>query len=687
MNYILFMLFLSFIFVGFYFIGGFFKYLLKLNHSLNNILIGSGAAFGLLFLLSFLLVYFQQSFSMLFWILTTVYSVLIVLGLFKTKIKIKPFPILFTIAFIVLFFILSSRITLGEQMGDSVFYFQESSLNIDNPILQSFVQSNGIIYNNVIFYNDSYFTFYFFFSYVIKLLISISKVLNLYIFPSYMYNMWIANGLFFGLTGIIILNIIDMLKVKSKLIKLSLFTFLGLFITTYYFNLSLAHIGNTFIYVFYSFAFLVIYDYFQSYKIGNLFILSLLFYAIVSAANVGVIISFYIAFGLFIVSLINKDKNVFIMLSVLFIPVIHYIFVLAPLDGNLANISFLTNLLNFPIVAFVLILISVLLYKYQITHAFLFKLSYVIMGMIILVLFYLNLKYVPNYYNEILNFSDIKANFDRVQDYFTLSTFQLSFVNITQYFLLISLFFIKETRKIALILLVLIIFFINPLMYPFIYQKILWLYQRAYFVLFNLGTLGLGIVALITHLNNTRKKYYKFGAITLIFISLIYTSINLTQPISPIYVPSENFNPIYKLPQDQVDILEKTRSIIEIEQLDTPRIVSQIYATLFYLEKMDSVAFNTAQRRGLFYSNSYDELSQIFYTPVFAGDDGLRLSAPVEKTCQLLMDARVDFVIYDKDLSVYDKEVGDWIPTYWYARDCYTKTYENDRYILFRFFW
>lgn len=687
MSYLIYFLFISLIFIVFYFVGGYFKHLLKLNEKLSNILIGASISFGALFLLSFLLIYYQRSFSDLFIVLTLFFTLFTALGLWKTKIEFKAWDILFVFLYILLFILLSSKIPLGEQMGDNVFYFQEVSLNIDNPILQSFSQANGVIYDSVVYYNDTYFTFYFFFSYVVKLITLLSSYLHLIVYPTYVYNMWIANALFFGLSAVFILNIIHIFKIKTLLIKLSLISFLALFIGTYYYHLTLAHIGNTFLYIFISFSILIIYDYLKHQKMGSLFLLNLLFYAIISAANVGVIISFYLAFSLFVYSLIVKNKHAYIMLSILFVPIIHYLFLLAPVDGILSSFKLFNNIIGLPIAFILIIILSIFLYKKEHWHPILYKISYVTMFVIWFGLLGLNLFGVSDYVQRVFQFSDVKANFDRVQDYFTFNSLSLSIINLVHYFIIFSLFLLKDTRKIAYLLLILIIFFINPFMYPLIYDKILWLYQRAYFTLFNLGTLGIGIIAISVYLDKHHARIRTFLSISLIIISITYGYLNLSVPISPIYIASDTFNPIYKLPQEQVDILEKTKQIIEIEEMDTPRIVSQIYSTLFYIERMDSIAFNTAQRRGLYYLDDYGELEQIFYTPIFVGDDGLRLSAPVQKTCELLMSAKIDFVIYDKNLSVFDEAIGNWMPTYWYARNCYTKTYENDRYILYRFFW
>jgi len=105
-----------------------------------------------------------------------------------------------------------------------------------------------------------------------------------------------------------------------------------------------------------------------------------------------------------------------------------------------------------------------------------------------------------------------------------------------------------------------------------------------------------------------------------------------------------------------------------------------------YAPEFVVLGYNVNQQR---YGPVYigQELYEIFYTPAIPADDGPRLTAPVRKTCELLIAQQIDFVLYDKSMVIYDKEIGDYMPISWYIRNCGTFVHENDRYILYRFFW
>lgn len=367
------------------------------------------------------------------------------------------------------------------------------------------------------------------------------------------------------------------------------------------------------------------------------------------------------------------------------IPVIHYLFLLRTVDGS-AQLPIIDNLaLMYPTLLLIL-MIGFSLFKLRFLHKWMLRFGKITIILIWFGIMYLSYTTTENYWVRFMQFFDVKANFDRVQDFFSFNTLSNSIINLVHYVLLGAMVYYKKTQSLGLVFVIILVFFMNPFIYPLLYDKILWLYNRAYFSVFNVGSLGIGLYALYQLLEEKIKlQLIVFSVIGV--ISIVYEIQNLQVSFKGNYQNGFEMNPIYKLPQHQVDVLEELRQIIKIEDLDTPKVVSQIYGTLMYLERIDIIGFTVDQRRSLYYTNEYSELLQIFYTPVFPGDDGLRLEAPVEKTCQLLMENQVDFVIYDKELSVFDSNAGNWVPTYWYIRDCYEKRYENDRYILYRYFW
>lgn len=330
-------------------------------------------------------------------------------------------------------------------------------------------------------FNDIYLSYYYFLAILDFLFIKFVTLFNQNLLPTYVYTMWIANFLFFGLTGLIIKNLIDYLKIKRKLLILAIFAFSAIYIGTYYFNLSLAHIGNTFEVIPITFAFLIIFDYFKNKNTTNLILLFFILYAINSMGNVGVIMSLYIAFGFIVTNLIYKDKNSFIMIPLLFVPVFHYIFLVAPFYSILANMPFFNNSINMYLVFLFLTIIGIGLYKLKSYHKFLFLFAYSILILFWFSILIYSIKSYDNYWAQVAAFTDIKANFDRVQDYFSFSTVYETFVNIIHYLFMASILVNKSTRKVGVLLIVVMVFFINPLMYPFYMDNILWLYNRAYY--------------------------------------------------------------------------------------------------------------------------------------------------------------------------------------------------------------
>lgn len=140
----------------------------------------------------------------------------------------------------------------------------------------------------------------------------------------------------------------------------------------------------------------------------------------------------------------------------------------------------------------------------------------------------------------------------------------------------------------------------------------------------------------------------------------------------------------------EIEVLEKLRQIVDLEHYENAKVISQIYATTMYVPDVYHMYFNVYNRRSYdqnILDENFESLYRIFYSPIFAGDDGPRFNAPVKDTCNLLILNEVDFIIYRKDLSVFDPNVNSWIPIYWYARDCSEKVLENDQYIMYRFYW
>lgn len=247
-----------------------------------------------------------------------------------------------------------------------------------------------------------------------------------------------------------------------------------------------------------------------------------------------------------------------------------------------------------------------------------------------------------------------------------------------------------KTRKIGYMVLIIVLFFINPIVYPMLYPQLQWLYHRAYISIFNIFIIMSGAYSFTDYIlhKDWKSKYIIICLWIMLLIPSTYQQV--TGYFHRIYIPGPDFNVFYKMDNAQIDVLEKLRQIVTIEEYENAKVISQIYGTTMYVPEVYHIYSNYSTRR--YYDPSaeesnYDPLFRIFYTPVFPGDDGPRFNAPYKSTCTYLIDNKVDFIIYDKELSVYDDSSKNWIPLHWYARSCAERTYENDRYIMYRFYW
>lgn len=127
MTYILFALFITSLFISFYLIGEAFKYIFKWYPNLSSTVMGSGIVFGLLFLMSYSIVQNEGSFQALFYTFIVPIIGLFLLGIIKGNKKIDLFAFIYLTMYILFFVFLSSKLPLGEQMGDNVFYYQSVS--------------------------------------------------------------------------------------------------------------------------------------------------------------------------------------------------------------------------------------------------------------------------------------------------------------------------------------------------------------------------------------------------------------------------------------------------------------------------------------------------------------------------------------------------------------------------------
>lgn len=654
---------------------------LDANHNLIGFF-GFSLIMGLLFILSYPLTMLGVRSDVYFNLVLFILLVITIIGLRKLKFKLKKSDLFIAFLLVLFYVLISIRYTLGEQMGDNVYVFIQVLKNINTSILNNFDLNNGLVFDyQLINPTKSFISFYHFFSFINYYIEKLSSLLHLSYIPAYVVTMWVSNILFYIFSAQIILSIKSIFNVKSKLLFGIIFVFIGLYIGSYYYHITLPHIGMTYLSLTLSATVLVLYEYFQTFNRKTLILIFILLYSMNAYATTGALYVMVFSFGIVSITLFKKNKDAFLQIPLFLVPILHYTLIMK--DGP--NIGLILLVIYLALTG-----ISLLFYYKEKLSNFIFKyIKFVLVGLWILLALY-SVTRIENYWLKAPEFFMPRSGLDRVQDYFTFNTIGLSLMNLFNYSLIACVILYKKTRTIGWMLVLFLLFFINPIMRPIVAENIAHyeIYNRIFFTVFNTGTLGMGLVALYGLIEES--KWTKFTNViigTLIALLLIPTYIQVTTYFYPTYVPREtDYNPLYKMSDNQIDILEKMRQIVVIEEIENPLIISQIFGTAMYAPEFVVLGYNVNQQR---YGPAYigQELYEIFYTPAIPADNGPRLMAPVRKTCELLISQQIDFVLYDKDLAVYDTEIGDYMPIYWYIRDCGAFVYENDRYILYRFFW
>lgn len=650
--------------------------------SKNNLSLAHGFSFflGAFFLIDLMIYKVFNSYNVLFYFFIAIVFVsffTFTLNLVKGK-YIFNFEIFIPFIFMFVFALLSSRFRLGEQLGDNSYLTNMVTMNINTVELNTTDFINGFKYGyQYIDIYKAYLSWYHLFTLLIDLQQRLFIVLGLNFIPPYILFVWTGNLLFYYLSGSLFVYITRYLKIESKKVYLFLFIIYIYWNSIYYYSV-LAHYGTNFISIVTSVLLITLLD-FERFNNFGIWLVLIFIYAATSLGNIGIIVSAFLIFSFVLYEYLNDNAQVFLWIPTLLLPLIHWI--------NILGLPYQEVIL---VCYGALIVLAILIYKSINIKKFLFTHKYKIVLLLVFMWLLISVLFSDKYLAYFFDFFEVKSNFDRVQDYFSFLNFEDSFRNISIYLALIGLFLNRISRKAGFMVVIILVFFINPIVYPFLYPNLQWLYHRSYVSIFNMVIVILGTWSWMSVVNQNYFKLSKFTPVIITTLLLPLTINQVTGYFHPIYEPSDDFNVILKLNNQEIEVLEKLRLIIEIEEYNNPKVISQIYATTMYVPDVYHWYFNVYSRRQFDVStsfDSYDDIYRIFYTPVFPGDDGPRLGAPVRNTCSLIVDNRVDFIVYNKNLSVYDDQIGAWMPIYWYARNCAIVAFENDTYVLYRLFW
>lgn len=678
MNYILILLLYIFICFVSQSFGRFIVRSLNINFDYFAIHIGFASWLATLFFVSQIVLRFNPSSQSLFLVFGILTVIILILSRHDLKIKQITKIDFLSLGLMILFVLLSLRYTMGEQLGDNSFLISLVTKNINTPLINNFDIATGFEADVAIMTSQKdVLTFYHFYAFLLFGLSKVAQFFKITTLPMYVYYIWTASLFFYHLSIALVFGIAQKFKVKSVYTWGLLLLFPILYIGSIYFNLTLAYYGITYLAVFISLLLLLLNEYANSRQISIIIPIVIVSIMLHALGVIGIIASAYLSFAFIATLWILKDEKSFLFGAYLLIPLVL----------STWSIQDFIPISNFYFMLFVLCITLFVLHNMKSIKAWMLKNGLWILSIIWIILLIVSITQTDAYFESMLQFFEPKENFDRVRDYFTFNNPLSVIRNLLHYSFIIALWFNKETRWMSVMICVILIFFINPLMFPLFYPYLVFLYHRAYYVVFNIATISLGLISLINLLRRHTKKMILLGTLGLSVIYLLMN--NLISYESNIYIPNDDYDPFLKMNNKQVDILTVLSDKIEIEGYHNAKVISQIYGSLIFVPEMQHLYFNTLNRRQWDprLENTYEELFKIFYTPVFPGDDGPRFSTNYSLTCNLLIENKIDFIIYDKELSVYDETSMNWIPIHWYARGCAEKAYENKRYIMYRFYW
>ena len=271
--------------------------------------------------------------------------------------------------------------------------------------------------------------------------------------------------------------------------------------------------------------------------------------------------------------------------------------------------------------------------------------------------------------------------YDMVWNHINFLEIKASFINLS---VLIGLFcLLLKNHTMRLYLLIAFVLFVNPLSSIFVARYMASVvYYRYFDLIFNPYLYILFGFELYTIIKN---RWIKWTLISVVSLFAILQALNYYHYS---FVPSEKFNPIFRIEGEQVPILSELKNRIELEKYEKAMIVSQIEEVRSFVPNIITPISNQIIRN-LDKDQIVDEISQmlnIFVVRDFTGQKVFNQEPAYEATCQLLIDNRIEFIIVDRT-QFYYSDTNEFIPLEFRVRDCATEILSNDHYALYQMYW
>lgn len=642
-----------------------------------NVLLGFNIIVGILNIVIYPIINYKVSSD----IFLTLLLLIICLPIFFYKkikwVKLDSIMLVFGLILFIRILITYNR-GIAEESFDTVHYLSYIIEASKGSFLTEF-DVNGVVRTWVL-PQDDFSSHYYILSSIYRLVEFIKTQLSFDILTLTMpVVIWITTIFYYILSISVTFVSIEVLNVKNKVHQFIIILLTQFFIGSFYYNSVFQFYGNTYRTLFAGVLVLLIYLATQKKKFNFSYSIMIMLTtsAILGFSGSGYLISFISIYSYVVLILRNKNlsnRNLALM-YILFIPVILFVINFWVLGGivSVSKIILLTLL-------YITLMLVTIVFKLPLQIVY--KTFFYVVFPIGILLYSLKINQVVPLMQD---FFIQRSYTDMVWNYLSISNLREILFNSLLWISLI-LYSIKSKDMFSKYFIVILVIFINPIMYPFIVKVLSYdlVYQRNYDALFNTFTFILLFAYFFQYF--ARNRVIQVGVLIVSIFLAQYSTFNNYHIF---FQPEENYNGFSRLPQDQVEAFEVLNTKVHLEGYDRAVVLSQVPSIKGFVSNIYSVLdYNTFRSIDRFDNNAtppYSPLWNIFMPRDYIGQKIFIDEPDYENTCKYLIEAQVDFVLVDAK-QFYMKD-GNFIPLYLKVRDCAKEVYSNDRYILYQFYW
>lgn len=488
--------------------------------------------------------------------------ILIIINFKKLDLHLNTKLWLLFLIFLAVAIIISFNKTLGEEHGfDALFYINFIGYNADTPALNSVHPLFGSFPNT---YYDKTITYAFqSYNYFVSSFIFLVKKLGLLFntrvetLPTYVWTFQIILSAFFIGSSI---EVIKHINSKNKIFNIASFILLVLFMGNFYYNNSFGFIGCNYRMPIHTIATIYLIDYLKNNNKSDLFMFMFLMISMCGFSSTGTFAFVFLLFALFFV-LVDKEGNLLKYYAVaLLFPIINILVIKINSSFTTILLSILICLISFALNNQIIKLFR-MKYSKQITIAII-AISLVAVSQ----LFFTENGNVLYYF-----FNNYSGNQDMSWDYFDFHNFRHWVFNLL---VLVPMFFYiikKRNDKFTMVMMILILTVFNPFSANFI-NHVNWVYYRTYDLIINQYT----IVFFLYYLIN-QQKLKNILCICFLVVSSLLAIIQVPRYYHIKFKPDNNYNPIYKIENDELELIWNLQKLVKDKNIKNPRIINPTF--------------------------------------------------------------------------------------------------------------